>query len=207
MRNKDRLIILGAGGHAKVCAEIAQLTGYEEIIYLDDNDGLSGNDLLLGTVEGQTKDIDKLDGDVFVAIGNSAIRGTLLNELIATNRNVISLIHPNAVVSSYATLGKGVVVMAGAIVNPAAIVDDGSIINTCSSVDHDCHIGSFSHIAVGAHICGTVEIGKSCWIGAGAIITNNNNVTDNVVVGAGAVVTKDIKEPGTYVGVPAKRIK
>ena len=201
-----RLIIIGAGGHAKVCAEIAQLNGYKDIIYLDDNDNITNKNLLFGCVSGKVNDIDKFDGDIFVAIGDSVIREKLLNYITSKNRDVISLVHPSAVVSDYVTLGAGVVIMAGAVVNPSVVIEDGSIINTCSSIDHDCYIGSNSHVAVGAHICGTVTIGNKCWIGAGATVLNNVNITDNVTVGAGAVVLKDIFEQGTYVGVPVRKL-
>ena len=203
----DNLIIVGAGGHARVCAEIAILNGYENIIYLDDNEKLIGKDAYKGVVEGTIEEIDNYSGDVFVGIGDSIIRGKLLEEYInQKNRNVISLIHPSAVVSETAALAKGVVIMAGAVVTLCEI-DDGVIVNTCSSVDHDCYIHSNSHVAVGAHLCGNVKVGENCWIGAGATIVNNVNITDNVTIGAGADVLNDITEPGTYVGVPAKRIK
>lgn len=203
----DTLIIVGAGGHARVCAEIAILNGYKEIIYLDDNQGLLGKEVFEGNVEGKIVDIDNFAGDVFVGIGDPIIRGNLLEDYInQKKRNVISLIHPSAVVSGTATLARGVVIMAGAVVTLCGI-DDGVIVNTCSSVDHDCSIHSNSHVAVGAHLCGNVEVGKNCWIGAGATIVNNVRITDNVTIGAGAVVLNDITEPGTYVGVPAKRIK
>lgn len=203
----DNLIMVGAGGHARVCAEIAILNGYKKIIYLDDNQDLIGNEVFEGIVEGKIEDIDSFDGDVFVGIGDPIIRGKLLEDYIyQKKRNVISLIHPSAVISETATLAKGVVIMAGAVVTLCGI-DVGVIVNTCSSVDHDCYIHSNSHVAVGAHLCGNVEVGKNCWIGAGATIVNNVNITDNVTIGAGAVVLNSITEPGTYVGVPAKRIK
>ena len=80
----------------------------------------------------------------------------------------------------------------------------GCIINTASSVDHDCVLSDFVHVAVGAHLCGTVTIGNATWIGAGATVSNNVNICGECTIGAGAVVVKDIIEPGTYIGVPAK---
>ena len=76
-----------------------------------------------------------------------------------------------------------------------------------SSVDHDCVISDYVHIAVGAHICGTVSIGKETWIGAGAIILNNIDVCEGCMIGAGATVVKDIRESGTYIGTPVVKIK
>ena len=96
--------------------------------------------------------------------------------------------------------------MAGAVINPGVRIGKGCIINTCSSMDHDCVVGDYVHIAVGSHLCGTVSVGDGTWIGAGATVSNNVSICSDCMIGAGAVVIKDIKESGTYVGVPAKRI-
>ena len=79
--------------------------------------------------------------------------------------------------------------------------------NTCASVDHDCCLGDYVHVSVGAHVAGTVIIGNSTWIGAGAVVNNNLHITDSCMIGAGAVVINDIVERGTYVGVPARKLK
>ena len=95
--------------------------------------------------------------------------------------------------------------MAGAVVNPYTKIGQGCIINTCASVDHDCRIGDYVHVSVGSHLAGTVFIGNGTWIGAGAIVSNNVSICENCMVGAGAVVLKDITEPDTYIGIPARK--
>lgn len=194
-----KLIIIGAGGHGRVVAETAKLNGYKEIDFLDDADKQ--------TAVGRVADFIKYIGeaDFIVAIGNNAVRMKIQSDLIKSGANVVSLIHPNASVSESAAIGKGSVVMAGAVINAGAVIGDGVIINTCASVDHDCRIGNYSHISVGARICGTVAIGDGTWIGAGATVINNINICSRSTVGAGAVVVKDIDEIGTYVGVPAEK--
>ena len=97
--------------------------------------------------------------------------------------------------------------MAGAVINSGARIGTGCIVNTCASVDHDCNVGDYVHIAVGSHLCGTVSMGDETWIGAGAIVSNNISICSECMIGAGAVVVKDIKESGTYVGVPAKKVR
>ena len=97
--------------------------------------------------------------------------------------------------------------MPNAVVNSSAKIGKGTIINTCASVDHDCEIGDFVHIACGAHIAGTVVVGNGTWVGIGASVSNNLSICGEVKIGAGAVVVKDITEQGTYVGVPARKIK
>lgn len=197
----NRLIIIGASGHGKVVADIASLNGYEEICFLDDDEAVKecAGCPVIG------KSTEAPDGDVFVAVGNAETRKRLM-ELYKDRKQPI-LIHPNAVVAKDVEMGKGSVAMAGAVINPGARIGQGVIINTSSSVDHDCVVGDYSHIAVGAHLSGTVVIGISTWIGTGATVSNNVDICGGCIIGAGAVVVKDITEPGTYVGIPAKKVK
>lgn len=195
---RNRLVIIGAGGHGRVVANIAMLNGYDDIVFLDDSPSVS--------VAGPVKDFNKyLSADFVVAIGNNKIRKDIQQQLELEHANFVSLIHPRAVVSSDIKIGSGSVVMAGAVINPGAIIGNGVIINTCSSVDHDCMIADFVHISVGTHIAGNVSIGAETMVGAGATVINNVSVCENCLIGAGAVVVKDISCPDTYVGVPAKR--
>lgn len=198
----NRLIILGASGHGKVVADIAHLNGYNDIVFLDNN--IEIKECLGYPVIGNDSAVDELEGDLFIAIGNSSIRKRLMNTY--SNRFFPVLIHPSAVVAKDVVMNPGSVVMAGAVINSGTIIGKGVIINTCSSVDHDCIVSNYVHVAVGAHICGTVNIGSESWIGAGAIIKNNVYICENCLIGAGAVVVKNINSQGTYVGVPAKAI-
>lgn len=202
----NKLLIIGAGGHGKVVADIANKTGmYSEIAFLDDDETITvvGRYLCEGTVE-RLKTESK-QTEVIVTIGNAAIRRKVSNLVEAEGFKMPVLVHPNAVLGEEVELGSGTVVMAGAVINSGAKLGKGVIVNTSSSVDHDCIVEDYVHVAVGAHVAGTVCIGENCWIGAGAVISNNVSIVSDVVVGAGGVVVKDIREAGTYVGVPAKR--
>ena len=192
-----KLTIIGASGHGKVVADIARLRGYDAIEFLDDDPTIE----LCGSyhVVGRTDRV--VDGDVFVAIGNADIRKRLSN-----TRNLITLIHPDAIIADDVKIGEGTAIMAGVVINAGAKIGRGCIINTSSSVDHDCMVGDYCHIAVGAHLCGTVKVGETTWIGAGATVSNNVNICGGCMIGAGAVVVKNIDKPGTYVGVPAEMI-
>ena len=197
----NRLIIIGASGHGKVVADIAALNGYKDIVFLDNDSNIkncAGYPVL-----GPDTMTSELDGDVFIAVGKAETRKKLMER--DANRNFPVLIHPSAVVADSSEVGVGSVVMAGAVINPGARIGKGCIINTSSSVDHDCVVGDYVHISVGAHLSGTVVVGTGTWIGAGAIVSNNVDICADCVIGAGAVVIKDITEPGTYVGVPARK--
>ena len=192
----NRLIIIGASGHGKVVADIAINVGYQDIVFLDDDETI--NECLGFPVVGRTSLVNSMIGDKIIAIGNATVR-----EQIHLNNELVTLIHPDAVIGKNVEIGEGSVVMAGAVINPDTKIGRGCIINTCSSVDHDCFVNDYTHIAVGAHLCGNVSVGNHCWIGAGAIVSNNLSICADVVVGAGALVIKNIKEPGVYIGIPA----
>lgn len=197
-----KLTIIGASGHGKVVADIAEKNGYDEIEFFDDDVSIEncGKWPVVGTVH----EALSRENSVFVAIGKAEIREKLM-ECFDGHRFPV-LIHPNAVVAEDVLIGEGSVVMAGAVINPGAKIGRGVIVNTCSSVDHDCDIKDFAHISVGAHLSGTVTVGKGTWIAVGASVSNNVEICEGVMVGAGAVVIRDISEAGTYVGVPARRL-
>lgn len=198
-----KLIIIGASGHGKVIADIAVRNGYEDIVFLDDDESVKecGGYLVIG----KSTEAGKIDTDVIVGIGNADVRKRIQESI--PNEKLVTLIHPDTVVAEDVVIGKGTVVMAGAVINPGVRIGKGCIINTCSSVDHDCVVGDYVHIAVGSHLCGTVSVGSGTWIGAGATVSNNISICPDCMIGAGAVVVKNIVEAGRYVGLPAKKIK
>lgn len=193
-----KLVIIGASGHGKVIADIAVKSGYEEIVFLDDDNQIK--ECAGFPVVGKTSDANKIHGDKIVAIGNANIRERIQNGL----NDVVTLIHPSAVISRRTEIGEGTVIMAGAVVNSDTVIGKGCIINTGATVDHDCRIDDYVHVSVGTHVAGTCEIGKRTWIGAGATVSNNITICGDSMIGAGAVVIKDVEKPGTYIGVPAK---
>ena len=204
----NKIAIVGASGHGKVIADIALLNGYDEVAFLDDNPAVKtvGEFQVVGSSADSDEFINK-GYDFIVAIGNAAIRERIQKGLMQQGARVVSLIHPSASIAYDAIIGTGSVVMANAVINPGTTVGMGCIINTCASIDHDNYIGDFSHISVGTHTAGTVNIGKRCWLGIGAVVSNNISICDDAFIGAGAVVVKDITEAGVYVGVPARKVR
>ncbi|MBQ6464045.1 MAG: acetyltransferase [Pseudobutyrivibrio sp.] len=203
-----RLVIIGASGHGKVIADIALLLGYDQVDFLDDNSNKKkvGEYVVLGksTLASQ---LASLGCDFIVGIGNAEIRERIQKEIEEDGCNIVTLIHPNAMIAHNAIIGKGSVVMAGAVINTGTVIGDGCIINTCCSVGQDNRIGNFSHISVGAHTAGEVLVGSRSWLGIGVIVTSNVSICDDCMLGAGTVVVNNICDSGTYVGAPAKKIK
>ena len=196
-----KLIIIGASGHGKVVANIAVLNGYRDIVFLDDDENVKK--CAGWPVVG--KSTEAPNGEIFVAVGNTETRKRLMERYKERVQPV--LIHPSAIVSESVEIGDGSVVMAGAVINPSTKIGKGVIVNTSSSIDHDCFVGDYCHVSVGAHMCGTVTVGDGSWVGAGATVINNCNICGGCTIGAGTVVIKSIDEPGTYVGVPARKSK
>lgn len=202
-----RLIILGAGGHGRVIADIAEKTGkYTEICFLDDADiKKSGGYDVVGKIIDYKK--FKADTSFIVAIGNAALRKKIQTELESENLKIDVLIHPAAVIGDRVDIECGSVVMSGAVINVDAKIGKGVIINTNCTVEHDCVIKDFAHISVGANLAGTVIVGENCMVCAGATVINNINICDNCIIGAGSVVVDNIIEEGTYIGVPARKMQ
>ena len=202
-----KLIIIGASGHGKVVADIAQkLNTYSEILFLDDNPDVK--ECMGFKVAGKSSEFEKWmdEAEFFVAIGNGEIREKVMNTLDEKEATIVTLIHPSAIIGMNVEIGEGTVIMAGTVINPDTTIGRGVIINTSSSVDHDNEIEDYCHISVGAHLAGTVHVGKHTWIGIGASVSNNVNICGECMIGAGTVVVKDIEEKGTYVGVPARKV-
>lgn len=202
-----KVIVVGAGGHGKVIADIVCLCGDTVLGFLDD--GKSGQDTVSGVkVLGKISDYcNYRDAEFIIAIGNPASRANIVN-MMGDSVNYYTAVHPRAVISGMGvSIGEGSAVMANAVLSPSSSVGRHSIINTSAVVEHDCNIGNYVHVSVGAKLGGTVLIGDHTWVGIGATVSNNVSICDHCMIGAGAVVVHDIKEIGTYVGVPARKIK
>lgn len=202
----EKLVIIGAGGHAKVALDIAILMdNWNEIVFLDD---YKIGEIMGYTIAGKICDSHnyKNSHDFFVAIGDNGTRSKLQNHLLMEDFSIISLIHPSAIISKFSKIGQGSIMMAGSIINSNVTIGQGTIINTNSSVDHDCNIGDFVHISPGVSIGGTSSIGSYTWIGLGSNVINNVTIVEKCMIGAGSCVINDLVNSGKYLGVPVKFI-
>ena len=200
------VIIIGAGGHAKVVADIVLCSGDNLIGFLDDNIKLDEVVYKDYKVVGKISDSMEYRDKYFnIAIGDNHIRAKIAEKYDALAW--YTAIHPKTVIADTVKIGKGTVVMAGAVINPDSYIVEHCIINTSCSIDHDNNIGNYVHVSPGANLVGTVSVGNYSWICVGATVINNVSVASDVIVGAGGVVTRDIDESGTYVGVPVRKVR
>jgi sugar O-acyltransferase (sialic acid O-acetyltransferase NeuD family) len=200
------LAILGASGHGRVVADCAELCGWQKIVFFDDDwPVIHANDdwPVLGNTDSLLAVLADYDG-VLVAIGNNRSRCEKIRLLRKAGATLISLVHPSATVSRYASIGDGVVVLAGAVVNVNSCIGDGAIINTAASVDHDCSLAAGVHVSPGANLAGGVIVGECGWIGIGSSVRQYITLGCDVIVGAGAVVIQGVSNGLVVVGVPAK---
>ena len=200
----SKLVIFGAGGHAKVVADIALKNGFEIEGFLDDN--ASASSVIGYPLLGKLNDCVKYkETHVFaMGIGNNAVRKMIFEKY--PDYEYPTLIHPTASIGIETKIGKGTAVMPFVVVNACAEVGEFSILNSASVIEHDCRVGDFCLIAPNVSMCGVSETGNMVWLGAGSVVNQTVKICDGVMVGSGAVVTKDITQSGTYVGVPATKI-
>ncbi len=200
----SEIVILGAGGHAKVLADLVVKTGHTLLGFLDDT---PGHPPVLGfPILGRIEEAGRFaeQAQFLIGIGSNQTRKRFDGELPV---RWATLVHPAASVGLGAQIGEGTVLLAGAVVNPCAQVGRHCILNTGSVVEHDCRVGDYVHLSPNATLCGTVTVGEGAHVGAGAVVRNNLTIAPGCVLGAGCAVVGEITQSGTYVGVPARRLE
>lgn len=210
---KTELIIIGAGGHAKVLIDCLQRQATHRIIgILENNKALHGLSVagipILGG-DDKIKDFSRETVQLVNAVGSVDIpvqRKKVYDHFKAQGFQFYSVIHPSAVVAESVQLGEGVQIMAGAIVQADCKVGDNVIINTGASADHDVQLENHIHIAPGVVISGNVTIGMATHVGVRAVILQGLQIGHHVLIGAGAVVINHVTPNSRVVGVPAKSI-
>lgn len=200
-------LILGAGGHGKVVADILQCCATRVVGFLDDDPALWGTRQfglpVLGPIENHAW--NHQSNGLIIGVGSIEARKQIVRRLGPRAEPLWrNAIHPRAVVARSARLGVGVTVAAGAVVNPDVVLGDHVIVNTGAGVDHDCIVAAFAHVGPGVYLAGGVHIGREVLVGIGATVIPGRHVGDGAVVGAGAVVTRDVPDNATVVGVPAQ---
>lgn len=189
--NKTRLLIVGAGGHGRSVAEAAELTSVFEVVgFLDDS--FSASEMVLGaTVLGPVASMAchrAAFDQVIVAIGDNALRETLMQQLKDVSLEMATVIHPRAFVSPRAVVGTGSAVMAGAVVGTEACLGVGAIVNCGAVVDHHARVEDYGHLGVNACMAGGTVLGRGAWMQAGAALSYGVKIPAGVRLAPGEAV-------------------
>lgn len=201
---EDALLVLGAGGHAKVVIDAARAQGWSVYAAVDDNPNLWGHPIEGVPVLGSLETAAGWQGWAIIGIGDNRARYAVSQRYAL---RWATLIHPTAWLSPSAKIGEGTLVAAGVVVQPAAQIGRHAILNTACSIDHDCVVGDWVHIAPGARLAGGVQVDEGALVGIGAAVLPNIRIGAWSVVGAGAVVTCEVPPHTVVVGVPARLIR
>jgi UDP-perosamine 4-acetyltransferase len=205
----EPVVIVGAGGHAKVVIELLRAQG-RAIAGLTDADP-SPRSALDVPVLGEDNALPGLRAGgirhAFVAIGDNAAREAAARKAIDLGFTLVNALSPAAAISPTARLGQGVAVMAGAVINADAFIGDLAIVNSGAVVDHDCHLEPGCHVGPGAALAGGVRLGAGVLIGVGASVTPGRAIGARTIVGAGACVVADLPAGVVAIGVPARVVR
>ena len=210
---KQRIILIGSGGHCKSCIDVIEAENRFHIFGILDLPEKVGENILGYEILGSDTDIPKYANQGFSFLltighmGDPKIRIKLFQNILMNKGLLPVIISPLAYVSKYANIEPGSIIMHHAIVNAGAKIGKNCIINNKVLVEHDVNIKSQTHISTGAIVNGGVEIDEGCFVGSASVIKNNLYISKNIVLGAGTTVTKDLVEKGVYVGCPAVKLK
>lgn len=208
------IVIIGAGDFGK---EVAWLIDdinsakaiYNILGYVDDNENLHGCYIngykVIGNSDYLNKIAEQNELHSVISIQNGDVKKLLASKI--SNVKWETIIHPSVIMSKYVKVGKGTIVTAGNIVSTNVVIGDHCLLNLACTIGHDCIIEDYVCIMPGCNFSGYTLLKEGCWIGTGVKIIPKKTIESGSIIGAGAVVIKDIIEPGTYAGVPARKIK
>ena len=204
--SKSKVLIIGAGGHAKSCIEIIEAEDKKEIVGLIGTPEEIGKKILGYEVLGSEKDfvaLLELTTNLILGIGqikSPNLRIEVKEKFIKNGFTFESVISPTAQISKHAVIGFGTVIMHSVVINAGVKIGDYSIINTGSIIEHDSRVGDFSHISTGVISNGKTSIGNNTFVGSGTIIMEQIKIGNNCIIGMGQHVRHDLSDNSKYVG-------
>ena len=208
--DRPAVVIIGAGGHAKVVVDMLQDNADFNLVgcvsQTANSTGLLGLPSM-GNDEALPRIMASGVRHAFVAVGDNRLRAELMRHVAQLGFSLVNAVSRRAVISARVALGAGIAIMAGAVINVDSVVEDGVIINTGATVDHDCRIGACAHIAPGTHLAGNVTIGEGTFLGVGCSVIPGRTIGAWSTIGAGSAVVRDIPGRVVAVGVPATILK
>ena len=184
----EKIVIVGFGGHARSVADSIIRQGKYEIVGYTDTDDKNNEYKYLGNDIVLDKLLSSGIQNIVIGIGHTDVREKIYKKMKKIGYKFPVIIDPSAIVSKDSIIEEGTFIGKNVVINTNSHIGKLCIINTKSVVEHDCIVNDYSHIAVGAVLCGEVNIGKSVLIGANATIIQCRTVEDKKIIPAGSVV-------------------
>lgn len=209
----QKIVILGAGGHAKSIIDTIEVQQRYEIVGIVDKTNqrsvckkyrIMGDDSELNNI------FCSGTHNAFIAIGflgKSDIREKLYCKLKKIGFQLPAIVDNTAKIADGVVIGEGTYIGKGSIVNTDSHVGRMCIVNTGAIIDHECYIDDYTHVAVGAVLCGGVHVGRTVLIGANATLLQGLNIGNHCIVGAGTVITKNMRDSEMKYGNKCIEIK
>lgn len=205
---KEKVVLVGAGGHCKILIDSLDRNLYEIVGILDNTfeEGTMISGIPVIGDDNEAKSLFDLGvrNAVVTIVGNLKIRRKLLEQYKKIGFLFPRILHPTAHISPSAKIGEGVTVLAGVYINAEAEVQDFVTINTGAIVEHEVVIGENAHIAPRVTLLGASRVGKDTMVGAGSVVLQQVVIGDKCTVGAGSIVLKNVNATETVYGNPAK---
>jgi sugar O-acyltransferase (sialic acid O-acetyltransferase NeuD family) len=214
---REKLILIGGGGHCKSCVDVIQAEGRFDIAGIVESTGyqlpVAGHQVLGYPIIGTDEDLPGLIkeyGNALITVGqiqNPAVRVKLFSLIRELGGTFPVIVSPNAYVSRTAMIGSGTIVMHHSVVNTEAVIGVNCILNTGSLVEHEASVGDHCHISTYAILNGQCRVGNRTFIGSRSVLSNNTEIAADTLVSAGSVVLRSLDNPGTYIGNPLRKIR
>lgn len=198
--NRPQLLLVGAGGHARACADVIEREARYEIA------GLVGTETELGQsrfgfkVIASDSNLDLLASDyryAFIGIGQIKapdLRMRLYKQLVEQGFDLPAVVSPFAYVAPSASLGPGTIVMHGAIINAGARIGANCIINSHALIEHDTVVSDHCHISTGVIVNGDARIGAGSFIGSRSVIKEGVSIGNCCLVGMSSSIRADLPD-------------
>jgi sugar O-acyltransferase (sialic acid O-acetyltransferase NeuD family) len=206
----QRIIVICAGGHGRVVADIlhcARDAGADllPVGFVDDTPGLPGTSILGLPVLGEIPRLSTFPHDaIVVALGDNPVRRRMTERFLAAGERLAAAIHPSAVIASTARVGEGAMICANAVIQPGVSFGNGAILGPNASVEHDTRVGDFAHLSAGSTVGAHCQIGDESLIALGATVISRTRIGSRTIIGAGAAVVRDIPDDVIAFGNPAR---
>ena len=201
------IIVIGTGGFAR---EVGTLLldlglGAQWLAFVERDAAWKKGRQLMEKPVWKESEVDMGRFQVVIGVSDPRIREQIVDRL-PSDTEYPTLIHPSAIYSRWVEVGKGTVICVGCVLTADIEIGNHVQLNLHTTIGHDVRIGDFVTTAPAVNISGNCQIGKGVYMGTQAATKQGISIGPGIILGMGAMAVKDLLEPGTYIGVPARKL-